>query len=39
MVYKYSFKNNYEDFSNGRVILHKSKSPNFPVGLIGEIFG
>jgi len=38
MVYKYFPKNNYEDFSSGRVILHKSKYPNFPVRLAGEIF-
>jgi tRNA G10 N-methylase Trm11 len=38
MVYKFFQKNNYEDFSSGRVILHKSKNPNFPVRLAGEIF-
>jgi tRNA G10 N-methylase Trm11 len=38
MVYKYFQKNNYEDFSSGRVILHKSKYPNYPVRLAGEIF-
>jgi tRNA G10 N-methylase Trm11 len=38
MVYKYFPKNNYEDFSSGRIILHKSNYPNFPVRLAGEIF-
>ncbi|MDR1616037.1 MAG: hypothetical protein LBR98_03410 [Syntrophomonadaceae bacterium] len=38
MVYKFFQKDNYEDFSSGRVISHKSKSPNFPVRLAGEIF-
>ena len=38
MVYKFFQKNNYEDFSSGRVILHKPKNPDFPVRLAGEIF-
>jgi tRNA G10 N-methylase Trm11 len=38
MVYQFFQKNNYGDFSSGRVILHKSKNPNFPVRLAGEIF-
>jgi hypothetical protein len=38
MVYKFFPKNNYEDFSSGRVIFHKSGYPNFPVRLAGEIF-
>jgi tRNA G10 N-methylase Trm11 len=38
MVYKFFQKSNYEDFSSGRVILHKSKNPGFPVRLTGEIF-
>ncbi|MDR0374870.1 MAG: hypothetical protein LBH85_04015, partial [Treponema sp.] len=37
MIYKYFFKNNYEDFSGGRVIPHKLNYPNFPVRLAGEI--
>jgi SAM-dependent methyltransferase len=37
-MYKFFPKNNYEDFSSGRVILHKPKNPNFPVRLAGEIF-
>jgi hypothetical protein len=38
MVYKYFPKNNYEDFSSGRVIFHKSGYPNYPVRLAGETF-
>jgi SAM-dependent methyltransferase len=38
MQYKYFSKNNYEDFSSGRIILHKLNYPNFPVRLAGEIF-
>jgi tRNA G10 N-methylase Trm11 len=38
MLYKFFPKNDYEDFSGGRVILHKSNYPNFPVRLAGEIF-
>jgi tRNA G10 N-methylase Trm11 len=38
MLYKHFPKNNYEDFSSGKVILHKSNYPNFPVRLAGEIF-
>jgi hypothetical protein len=38
MVYKYFQSNNYEDYSSGRVIYHKSKYPNYPVRLAGEIF-
>ena len=38
MIYKYFPKENYEDFSSGRVIYHKSNYPNYPVRLAGEIF-
>jgi tRNA G10 N-methylase Trm11 len=38
MVYKFFQKNNYEDFSSGRVILHKPKNQDFPVRFAGEIF-
>ena len=38
MEYKYFPKSNYEHFSSGRVIQHKSNYPNFPVRLAGEIF-
>jgi hypothetical protein len=38
MIYKYFQKGNYEDFSSGKVILHKSKYQNYPVRLAGEIF-
>jgi tRNA G10 N-methylase Trm11 len=38
MTYKFFQKNNYEDFSSGRVIFHKPKNPDFPVRLAGEIF-
>ena len=38
MVYKYFPNNNYEDYSSGRVIYHKSNYPNYPVRLVGEIF-
>ena len=38
MLYKYFPKNNYEDFSSGRVMYHKSNYTNYPVRLVGEIF-
>ena len=38
MVYKYFPNNNYEDFSSGRVLYHKSNFTNYPVRLAGEIF-
>jgi 16S rRNA G966 N2-methylase RsmD len=38
MLYKHCPNNNFEDFSSGRVILHKSGFPNFPVRLALEIF-
>jgi type I restriction-modification system DNA methylase subunit len=38
MEYKYFGKNNYGDFSSGKVIFQKSRNPNFPVRLAGELF-
>src|SRR5690554_7951621 len=38
MEYKFSPKGNYEDFSCGRVIIHKTGMPNFPVRLAQEIY-
>lgn len=38
MQYKYVKNDNYENFSSGRVLLHKSGYPNFPVRLAQEIF-
>ena len=38
MLYKYFQKNNYEDFSSGKVIYQKAGFPNYPVRLAGEIF-
>jgi hypothetical protein len=38
MVYKHFQDNNYEDFSSGRVIYHKSNYPNYSVRLVGEVF-
>lgn len=38
MNYKYFDNNNFEDYSSGRVIYHKTGMPNFPVRLAGEIF-
>ncbi len=38
MEYKYCLKENFEDFSSGRVIYHKTGMPNFPVRLVQEIF-
>ncbi len=38
MVYKYCESRNFEDFASGRVILHRTGRPNFPVRLAQEIF-
>lgn len=38
MQYKYCDNENFEDLSCGRVIIHKSGCPNFPVRLAQEIF-
>lgn len=38
MQYKHCHNDNFEDFASGRVILHKSGFPNFPVRLAQEIF-
>jgi hypothetical protein len=38
MVYKHFQNNNYEDFSSGRVIYHKSNYSNYSVRLVGEVF-
>ncbi len=38
MVYQYCEKGNFEDFASGRVILHRTGYPNFPVRLAQEIF-
>lgn len=39
MVYKYCQNNNFEDLASGKVILHRTGFPNFPVRLAQEIFG
>lgn len=38
MVYKYCENRNFEDFASGRVLLHRTGYPNFPVRLAQEIF-
>lgn len=38
MEYKYTQKNNFEDFASGRVIYHIGGEPTFPVRLILEIY-
>ncbi len=38
MVYKYCKNENYEDLASGKVILHRTGYPNFPVRLAQEIF-
>lgn len=38
MVYKYCENRNFEDLASGRVILHRTGYPNFPVRLAQEIF-
>ncbi len=38
MEYKYSSKENFEDFASGRVIYNNAGAPNFPVRLINEIY-
>ncbi len=38
MEYKYSNKENFEDFASGRVIYNNAGAPNFPVRLINEIY-
>jgi len=38
MQYKYCDNDNFEDFASGRVMIHKSGYPNFPVRLAQEIF-
>lgn len=37
MVYKYCENRNFEDFASGRVIVHRTGYPNFPVRLAQEI--
>lgn len=39
MVYKYCENENFEDLACGRVLLHRTGYPNFPVRLAQEIFG
>lgn len=39
MVYKYCENENFEDFASGKVIIHRTGYPNFPVRLAQEIFG
>ena len=39
MEYKYCTRQNFEDFSSGRVIYGGEGIPNFPVRLLNEIFG
>lgn len=39
MVYKYCQNNNFEDLASGKVIVHRTGYPNFPVRLAQEIFG
>jgi len=38
MIYKHFEDRNYEDYACGRVIVHRTGFPNFPVRLAGEIF-
>jgi SAM-dependent methyltransferase len=38
MQYKYCENNNFEDLSCGRVIIHRTGFPNFPVRLAQEIY-
>lgn len=38
MVYKYCENKNFEDLASGRVIVHRTGYPNFPVRLAQEIF-
>ena len=38
MIYRFFNKDNFVDFSSGRVLYHKSGFPNFPVRLAGELF-
>lgn len=38
MEYKFSDKENYEDFASGRVIYGNAQIPNYPVRLVNEIF-
>lgn len=38
MQYKYCRNENFEDYSSGKVILHKHGFPNFPVRLAQEIY-
>ncbi len=38
MVYKYCENRNFEDFASGRVLLHRTGYPNFPVRLAQEVF-
>lgn len=38
MQYKYCKNENFEDFSSGRVMIHKSGFSNFPVRLAQEIY-
>lgn len=39
MEYRHCSKENFEDFSCGRVIYHRTGMPNFPVRLSLEIYG
>ncbi len=38
MIYKYCENRNFEDLASGRVIVHRTGYPNFPVRLAQEIF-
>lgn len=38
MVYKYCENRNFEDFASGKVIVHRTGYPNFPIRLAQEIF-
>ena len=39
MEYKYGKKDNYQNFSSGRVLYHENGMTNFPVRLAQEIYG
>lgn len=39
MEYKYGKKDNYQNFSSGRVLYHEGGMTNFPVRLAQEIYG
>ncbi len=38
MIYKYCEDQNFEDFASGKVLIHRTGYPNFPVRLAQEIF-